>query len=97
MGGSMWWNRVARSSRLVAGGALVAAAVTLVPAAGPVHAAPITWYLQDVTFSNGTFAAGSFDYDATTNTYSNIDITTYSSPSLGTTDYGVTWADVPPM
>lgn len=48
-----------------------------------------TWYLENVTFSNGARAFGSFDYDATTNTYSNIDISVFDSPSYGTVMYGV--------
>ena len=41
-----------------------------------VSAAPILWTLQGVTFSDGGTAFGSFVYDADTNTYSNLDITT---------------------
>ena len=50
-----------------------------------------TWYLENITFSNGTTAFGSFDYDATTNAYSSIDISVFDSPSYGpgTIKYGV--------
>jgi len=39
-------------------------------------AAPLLWTLSGVTFSDGGAAAGSFVFDASTNTYSNISITT---------------------
>jgi hypothetical protein len=35
-----------------------------------------TWYLNGVTFTDGTTATGSFDWDATTSTASNWNITT---------------------
>lgn len=38
--------------------------------------AATTWTLQGVTFSDGGTASGSFVYDAATNTYSNINVTT---------------------
>ena len=50
---------------------------------------PLIWYLDDVTFSNGASANGSFTFDADTNTYSDINITVINSPSRGTTTYGV--------
>jgi hypothetical protein len=37
---------------------------------------PITWTLTDVQLTNGTEATGSFDYDADTNSVSNVDIVT---------------------
>lgn len=52
--------------------------------AGP----PRTWYLQDVVFSNGTIARGTFDYDAITQTYFNFDINTFDSPQNGDVNYG---------
>ena len=39
-------------------------------------AKPVTWVLQGVTFSDGGTASGSFVYDADTNTYSSVNITT---------------------
>jgi len=45
-------------------------------------AAPVTWYLQGVTFVDGGTATGSFVYDANTNTYSSINITTTSGATL---------------
>ena len=46
---------------------------------------PITWTLSGVTFADGSTASGSFVFDADTNTYSSIDITT------STTDLGGTY------
>ncbi|MBL4663544.1 MAG: HYR domain-containing protein, partial [Flavobacteriaceae bacterium] len=48
-----------------------------------------TWYLNNVTYDTGATASGSFDYDAVSNTYSNINITIENSPNFGTTTYGV--------
>lgn len=39
-------------------------------------AIPITWSLVGVTFTDGGTASGTFVYDADTNTYSNVNITT---------------------
>ncbi len=39
-------------------------------------ASPVTWDLSPVTLSDGGMASGSFTYDAATNTFSGIDITT---------------------
>ena len=39
---------------------------------GSAQAAPITWTLEGVTFDDGTTLEGGFDYDASTNTYSNV-------------------------
>jgi hypothetical protein len=39
-------------------------------------AAPLHWQLNGVVFSDGGRAFGGFDYDASTGTYSNIDLTT---------------------
>jgi hypothetical protein len=39
-----------------------------------VWAAPVTWTLSDVFFTGGDALTGSFDYDADTNTYSDINI-----------------------
>jgi hypothetical protein len=48
---------------------------------GPAAAIPVTWQLQNAVFASGRTATGSFVYDADTNTYSNIDIDTMSSPT----------------
>lgn len=39
-------------------------------------ATPVTWYLDDVTFTGGGTASGQFTFDATTDTYSGISIST---------------------
>jgi hypothetical protein len=39
-------------------------------------AAPVQWTLNDVVFDDGESVTGSFDYDADTNSYSNINIVT---------------------
>ena len=56
-----------------------------------VEAATITWTLDNVELSGGSvFASGSFDYDATSDVYSNINITstgTYNSFSSGNAVY----------
>ena len=39
-------------------------------------AVPVTWTLSGVTFGDGGIATGSFAYDASSNTYSNVNITT---------------------
>lgn len=61
------------------------------------HAAPVTWVLNDVTFASGEVsgpgpydgvATGSFTYDADTNTYSNVNITTTGSGIWGTDNCG---------
>ncbi len=46
-------------------------------------AVPVTWYLSGVTFSDGGRAIGSFVYDADTNTYSSIRVST--TPGSGVT------------
>ncbi len=48
-----------------------------------IHAAPVTWYLNGVTFSDGSRAVGSFVYDTVTGLYTSIDITT--TPGTGST------------
>lgn len=54
--------------RLIGAGALALAMHTA-------HAAPVTWTLSNVTYADGATATGSFDYDQSTNTYSNIHVT----------------------
>ena len=51
-------------------------ALLLVLLSPAVHAAPVTWYLNGVTFSDGSRAVGSFVYDTVTGLYTSIDITT---------------------
>ncbi len=45
-------------------------------ASAAASASPVAWTLQGVTFTDGGTASGSFVYDATTNTYSSVNITT---------------------
>jgi len=47
----------------------------------------ITWTLSDVTFDDGGGASGSFVYDALTNTYSSIHMTTTSGTAFAGTTY----------
>jgi hypothetical protein len=47
----------------------------------------ITWTLSGVTFSDGGTASGSFVFDALTNTYSSIDITTTAGSLFGGAAY----------
>jgi IPTL-CTERM motif len=66
-------------------------AVTMLGALlGRADAAPVTFTLRGVTFQDGATASGSFDYDANTNTYSNVNITTTG----GTILPGATYAFV---
>ena len=46
------------------------------------HAAPVTWYLNGVTFSDGSRAVGSFVYDNFTGLYTSINITTTPGTSV---------------
>jgi hypothetical protein len=54
-----------------------------------VSAAPILWTLQGVTLSDGGTAFGSFVYDADTNTYSDLDITTTTGSARAGSTYTV--------
>ena len=45
------------------------------------RAAPLEWTLLDATFDDGGVAFGSFVFDADTNTYSDISITTTAGTS----------------
>lgn len=53
-------------------------------------ATPVKWELVDFAFSDGGSASGSFVFDSTTNTYSNIDITTTLGSSYSGTHYAAT-------
>ena len=54
----------------------------------PAHAAVITYTLEDVIFDDGGTASGSFDFDTSTNTFSNISIiSTAGSLFDGTTHF----------
>ena len=52
----------------------------------------VTWTLEGLVFSDGATATGSFVYDATTNTFSSIDIVTSSTSLFG----GATYTAVDP-
>ncbi len=65
---------------------------TLLLASG-VKAAPIEWTLQDVFFQDGGRAGGSFFYDADTNEYSNVSITTTAGSIFSGASYSYVRAD----
>ncbi|MEO1032881.1 MAG: HYR domain-containing protein, partial [Bacteroidota bacterium] len=46
-----------------------------------------TWYLDNITFDGGATASGSFDFNTTTSTYSNIIITVTNSPNYGAVSF----------
>lgn len=54
----------------------IAIAIALLAASVPVLATPISYTLQDVSFTDGTFATGSFIYDASTHIGSSFDVST---------------------
>lgn len=51
------------------------------------HAVPVQWTLDNVAFDDGGTASGSFVYDADTQTYSNIQVSTTSGTSLGSATF----------
>jgi hypothetical protein len=55
----------------------------LLSAGLPVYAASVQWALQGVQFNDGGTASGTFSYDADTNTYSSINVTTTGGSVLG--------------
>jgi hypothetical protein len=54
-----------------------------------VNAQTLTWTLSGVTFDDGGTGSGSFNYDASTNTYSNVNITTTSGSKQPGASYSV--------
>jgi hypothetical protein len=50
--------------------------VSLLLCSATANAIPVTWTLENVIFDDGGTAFGSYTYDATANTFSNISITT---------------------
>ncbi len=66
--------------------ALLAVVVLIFSSA--VSADPVRWYLQGVTLSDGGRVIGSFDFDADTDTYTEIDIATTIGTELTGADYG---------
>lgn len=69
---------------------LCASVLTAVALAVPMaaQAVPLTWYLSDVVYNDGGTANGSFVFDAATNAFSNIAITT----TLGSIRTGATYS-----
>jgi hypothetical protein len=59
----------------------------LLAVAGSASATPVTWTLNDVTFTDGATAFGSFVYDADANTVSDVSITTSATPLYAGNDY----------
>jgi len=59
------------------------------------QATPIKWTLQNVTFNDGGSAFGSFFFDATTNAYSGISVTTTPGSSFGGTTYNFVYPTPP--
>ncbi len=55
--------------------------------AAPVHAVPILWTISGASFDDGGTLTGSFVYDADTDTYSSISITTTSGTEFGGASY----------
>ena len=63
---------------------ILLALLGLVALSASASAAPKTWTLTGVTFSDGGTASGSLVYDADTNTYSGINVTTSAGSVLVT-------------
>lgn len=51
---------------------------------GSADAVPVVWQLNGVTFADGGTASGSFVYDASTNTYGSVNITTTPGTTITT-------------
>lgn len=51
------------------------------------HASVMTWQLQGVTFNDGTVATGSFNYDASVDTYSNWNISVAAASFMPAYNY----------
>lgn len=47
-------------------------------------AAPVTWYLNNVTFTDGGRAFGAFTFDSATGAYTNVNVQTTPAPSTST-------------
>jgi hypothetical protein len=56
--------------------AIIALFVVVMGYPAAANATPLVWMLENATFVGGGSASGSFTYDATTNQFSNIDIST---------------------
>ena len=63
--------------------AAVLAVALSVFASAPASATPLTWMLDNVLFSDGTAVTGSFVYDADTDAWSSLSLTTSGGSSVG--------------
>lgn len=68
--------------------AAIVAAACFTASLGAASAAPVTWYLQDFVFGDGGTASGSFVFDASTGSYSDIMITTTDGTTRSGEVYG---------
>ena len=66
-------------------GTIALAALTVLVGASNAYASPVTWTLENVAFADGGTASGSFTYNATTNFYSAINISTTATDGLPAT------------
>ena len=66
------------------------AAVFSILVSSQAFATPIKWQLSGVQFNDGGVASGSFIFDADTNTYSNVQISTTAGTASSGYDYGPT-------
>ena len=67
-------NFIKRPKALYKAYSLLALALLAIPVSA--NAALVTWSINNVAFGDGGTASGSFTYDASTNTFSNIAVTT---------------------
>jgi len=78
-------ENIRMSSMLVKLSAIVLFTLSSVSA----YAVPVVWTLNGVTFNDSGTASGSFTYDADTNTYSAISISTTAGSNKGAASYDV--------
>lgn len=69
-------------------------AVLALGVVSPAYASPVQWTLQNVTFSDGGTASGSFVFDADTNIYSAISVTTTAGSVLEGRSFAALITDV---
>ncbi|MBP9129452.1 MAG: VPLPA-CTERM sorting domain-containing protein [Steroidobacteraceae bacterium] len=67
--------------------ACISLALALLAVPMTVNAAAVTWYVNGVTFNDSGTLAGSFTYDASTNVFSSISLTTTAGTVLGAASY----------
>jgi hypothetical protein len=68
--------------------------VILLMVVGAANAVPVTWTFNDFEFDDGGVATGSFVYDADTNTYSDISVTTTTGSTLDGVHHAYLWSEV---